>query len=216
MQSLKRIWPLNPSSPANTVIVLDFETTGLSPNQGDRAIEIGAVLLENGQATQRFQELMNPGFRVNSFIENYTGISNTMLRDAPPCEEVMERFYQFVGSHNLVAHNASFDQRFLEAEFAQIGRRLQGQFACSMLLSRRLFPDAPNHKLGSLVAYNDIENDGVFHRALADSEMTAKLWNCLLEQLANQYHLDQPSFSLMQQISSKSKANVASFLRKIA
>ncbi|MDO6762676.1 PolC-type DNA polymerase III [Agarivorans sp. 1_MG-2023] len=207
---------MNPSSPANTVIVLDFETTGLSPNQGDRAIEIGAVLLENGQATQRFQELMNPGFRVNSFIENYTGISNTMLRDAPPCEEVMERFYQFVGSHNLVAHNASFDQRFLEAEFAQIGRTLQGQFACSMLLSRRLFPDAPNHKLGSLVAYNNIENDGVFHRALADSEMTAKLWNCLLEQLANQYHLDQPSFSLMQQISSKSKANVASFLRKIA
>ncbi|WP_411990807.1 PolC-type DNA polymerase III [Agarivorans sp. DSG3-1] len=207
---------MNPSSPANTVIVLDFETTGLSPNQGDRAIEIGAVLLENGQATQRFQELMNPGFRVNSFIENYTGISNTMLRDAPPCEEVMERFYQFVGSHNLVAHNASFDQRFLEAEFAQIGRRLQGQFACSMLLSRRLFPDAPNHKLGSLVAYNNIDNDGVFHRALADSEMTAKLWNCLLEQLANQYHLDQPSFSLMQQISNKSKANVASFLRKIA
>ncbi|GDY24788.1 DNA polymerase III subunit epsilon [Agarivorans sp. Toyoura001] len=207
---------MNPSSPANTVIVLDFETTGLSPNQGDRAIEIGAVLLENGQATQRFQELMNPGFRVNSFIENYTGISNTMLRDAPPCEEVMERFYQFVGSHNLVAHNASFDQRFLEAEFAQIGRRLQGQFACSMLLSRRIFPDAPNHKLGSLVAYNNIDNDGVFHRALADSEMTAKLWNCLLEQLANQYHLDQPSFSLMQQISNKSKANVASFLRKIA
>ncbi|WP_163132241.1 PolC-type DNA polymerase III [Agarivorans sp. Alg241-V36] len=203
-------------APANTVVVLDFETTGLSPTQGDRAIEIGAVLLEDGQATARFQELMNPGFRISSFIEDYTGISNAMLQEAAPCDEVMNRFYQFVGQHNMVAHNASFDQRFLEAEFAQIGRRLIGDFACSMLLSRRLFQDAPNHKLGSLVAYNNIDNDGVFHRALADSEMTAKLWLCLLEQLEQHYSLINPSFALMQQISRKSKANVASFLHKIA
>lgn len=160
----KKLAPLTAQAPANTVVVLDFETTGLSPTQGDRAIEIGAVLLENGQAIARFQELMNPGFRISSFIEDYTGITNAMLQEASPCDEVMERFYQFVGQHNMVAHNASFDQRFLEAEFAQIGRRLKGDFACSMLLSRRLFQDAPNHKLGSLVAYNNIDNDGVFHK----------------------------------------------------
>lgn len=212
----KKLAPLTAQAPANTVVVLDFETTGLSPTQGDRAIEIGAVLLENGQATARFQELMNPGFRISSFIEDYTGISNAMLQEAAPCDEVMGRFYQFVGQHNMVAHNASFDQRFLEAEFAQIGRRLNGDFACSMLLSRRLFQDAPNHKLGSLVAYNNIDNDGVFHRALADSEMTAKLWLCLLKQLEQHYSVISPSFALMQQISRKSKANVASFLHKIA
>ncbi|TCI02181.1 3'-5' exonuclease [Corallincola luteus] len=203
---------MSTSAPANTVIVLDFETTGLSPNQGDRAIEIGAVMLEKGQPVARFQELMNPGFRISRFIEDYTGISNQMLKAAAPCEEVMTRFYDFIGGHNLVAHNASFDQRFLDAEFAQIGCRYSGEFSCSMLLSRRLFPDAPNHKLGSLVAYKNIANDGVFHRALADSEMTAKLWNCLLEELQQSYQLHTPSFKLMQQICSKSKAAVPKFL----
>ncbi|MCV5989772.1 exonuclease domain-containing protein, partial [Escherichia coli] len=70
---------------ANSVVVLDFETTGLSPTLGDRAIEIGAVKLVNGEVVDSFQQLMNPGFRVSSFIENYTGITNNMLRIAPSC-----------------------------------------------------------------------------------------------------------------------------------
>ena len=68
-----------PQKPADSVVVLDFETTGLSPDQGDRVIEVGAVRIENGEITQRFQQLMNPGMRVNSFIESYTGISNSMF-----------------------------------------------------------------------------------------------------------------------------------------
>ncbi len=71
---------------ANTVIVLDFETTGLSPDYGDRAIEIGAVKIVNGEITESFQQLMNPGKRVNSFIEGYTGITNTMLNIASPAK----------------------------------------------------------------------------------------------------------------------------------
>lgn len=97
-------------TPANTLVVLDFETSGLSPNQGARAIEIGAVLIEQGQITTRFSELMNPGFRINAFIEDYTGISNQMLAHAAPCAEVMARFAEFIGKHHLVAHNAAFDQ----------------------------------------------------------------------------------------------------------
>ena len=92
-------------SPANSVVVLDFETTGLSPNMGDRAIEIGAVKLINGQVVDTFQQLMNPGFRVSSFIERYTGISNNMLRNVPSCAEVMSEFASFVGDSNMVAHN---------------------------------------------------------------------------------------------------------------
>lgn len=101
---------------ANTLVVLDFETTGLSPNIGDRAIEIGAVLLEDGRITDRFQQLMNPGFRISSFIENYTGITNTMVKGADSCSSVMKEFTGFIGGHNLVAHNASFDKKFLDAE----------------------------------------------------------------------------------------------------
>ena len=204
------------SQTANTVIVLDFETTGLSPNQGDRAIEIGAVLIEQGEVVDRFQQLMNPGFRVSSFIERYTGITNNMLRTAPPCDEVMDQFADFIGDYNLVAHNASFDQRFLDAELNNIQRSYGGEFACSMLIARRLYPHAPNHKLGSLVEYKNIDNDGVFHRALADSEVTAKLWLLMLEDIEKQYQLSAPSFSLMQEVSRKAKAAVPGFLQRQA
>ena len=75
------------------IIVLDFETTGLSPNHGDRAIEIGAVFIENNEIIDSFQSLMNPGFRISSFIESYTGISNSMVATVLPCEVVMEQFF---------------------------------------------------------------------------------------------------------------------------
>lgn len=106
-----------------SVIVLDFETTGLSPNHGDRAIEIGAVLIENNRIVNSFQKLMNPGFRISSFIESYTGISNSMVEDAAPCEEVMEQFADFVDDYPLVAHNASFDTRFWIRNFSLSEKR---------------------------------------------------------------------------------------------
>lgn len=148
-------------SKANTVIVLDFETTGLSPNYGDRAIEIGAVRIENGKITDRFQQLMNPGRPIDSFIENYTGITNAMLENAPPCKEVMHDFADFIEGYNLVAHNASFDKRFLDSEMKKISRHYTGQFAFSMLMARRLYQDAPNHQLGTLVKYTNIRSEGV-------------------------------------------------------
>ncbi|MGF1751698.1 3'-5' exonuclease [Vibrio cionasavignyae] len=204
------------SSPAHSVIVLDFETTGLSPNQGDRAIEIGAVKLENGIAVDRFQSLMNPGFRVSGFIENYTGISNNMLASAPSCEEVMSEFSGWIRNSNLVAHNASFDQRFLDAELDRIQANYHGTFACSLLASRRLTQDAPSHKLGDLVRYHHIENDEVFHRALADAEVTASLWMVLLNTLQQQHKITAPSFELIQKLSKTPKASVDNFLRKYA
>src|SRR5690606_35907072 len=193
-----------PEPPADTVVVLDFETTGLSPTQGDRAIEIGAVLIEQGQIKDRFQQLMNPGFRISPFIEQYTGITNQMLKKAPPCEEVMAQFADFIGNHNLVAHNASFDQRLLDAELRAVNRHYGGSFACSMLISRRVYPEAPNHKLVSLVAYKNLPTDGVFHRALADSEMTAQLWLRMLEDILDHSPLPVLSFPLMQQLSRQS------------
>jgi len=213
---LNRFYTVTTSQAANTVIVLDFETTGLSPTMGDRAIEIGAVKIENGVVVDRFQQLMNPGFRVSSFIAGYTGITNQMLQTAPACDEVMDQFADFIDGHNLVAHNASFDQRFLDAELTSIGRSYQGQFACSMLIARRLYQHAPNHKLGTLVEYKNIDNDGVFHRALADSEVTAKLWLLMLEDLKSDYQLTMPNFSVMQKLSRTAKASVPSYLRKQA
>lgn len=198
---------------ADTVIVLDFETTGLSPNGGDRAIEIGAVRIEKGKVRERYQSLMNPGKRVAPFIEEYTGISNAMLKTAPPCKTVMAEFADFVEDFDMVAHNASFDSRFLMAECRRIKRAPSGEFACSMLASRRLYPGAPNHKLGMLVDYHRLPTDGTFHRALADAEMTAHLWLKMLTDIEDNYQLKQIPFSLMQDIAKTPKAKIDRFLK---
>ncbi|NRA20520.1 MAG: 3'-5' exonuclease [Oceanospirillaceae bacterium] len=185
---------------ANSLVVLDFETTGLSPNMGDRAIEIAGVRLENGRVTDSFQALMNPGQRVSGFIEDYTGITNKMLADAPDCATVMGEFADFIGDANLVAHNASFDKRFLDAELARIDRSYRGEFVCSMLVARRIYQDAPNHQLGTLIKYAKIPADGVFHRALYDSQMTAKLWQTMLESIEARYGIVNIPFALLKKI----------------
>ncbi|NLS11989.1 3'-5' exonuclease [Vibrio sp. SM6] len=198
---------------ADSVIVLDFETTGLSPNMGDRAIEIGAVKLTNGEVVATYQQLMNPGFRISGFIESYTGITNQMLAHAPSNDEVMADFAHFIADTPLVAHNASFDKRFLDAEFERIGVNYPQNFACSLLVARRLIQEAPSHKLGELVRYKNIEHDGTFHRALADSQMTAKLWLLLVEDLRAK-GIAQPNFHLMQTIGKTSKHAVDKLLRQ--
>jgi len=198
------------------VIVFDFETTGLSPNYGDRAIEIGAVLIENNVITERFQSLMNPGFRISYFIESYTGISNQMVEAAPSCEEVMERFADFIGDYALVAHNASFDRKFLDSELEVIGKTRYNKIACSMLSARRVYPDAPNHKLGTLVHYCGIYTDGTFHRALADAEMTGNLWVAMIDEIKGTFGINHVSFELMQKLSRISKAKAPAFLEKVA
>lgn len=197
---------------ANSLIILDFETTGLSPNLGDRAIEIGAVKLENGKVVDQFQELMNPGRPVSPFIEDYTGITNKMLRNAAPCEEVMEKFADFIQGQNLVAHNASFDKRFLDSELQRISSNYDGQFACSLLVSRRLYQSAPNHKLGTLINYKGITSNGSFHRALYDAQMTEKLWLAMIDDIQQQTGVDEIPFSLVKKLAKTTKVNVNKFL----
>ena len=199
---------------ADTSVILDFETTGLSPGMGDRAIEIGAVRLENGQVTGRFQELMSPGQRISGFIESYTGITNGMLKNARPCGEVMRDFADFIGDYNLVAHNASFDKRFLDAELERVSIDYPGQFACSMLAARRIYQQAPNHKLGTLVAYKKFPVEGTFHRALYDSEMTAKLWVAMLGDIEQQYETSAIPFRLMQKLTKTPKHSIRSLFER--
>lgn len=199
---------------ADSIVVLDFETTGLSPDYGDRTIEIGAVRLEKGQITDKFQSLMNPGIRIDSFIESFTGISNEMLDDAPPCKKVMTGFGKFLARSDLVAHNASFDKRFLDSEMDLIRRKYRGEFICSMLVARRIYQDAPNHRLATLVAYKNIVNDGIYHRALADAETTAHLWLGMLAEIEKDYGFDGISVELMQKLARTPKSKVDKFLTK--
>ncbi|MDZ7592104.1 MAG: 3'-5' exonuclease [Rubrivivax sp.] len=160
-----------------TLAVIDFETTGLSPAQGARATEVAAVLVQGGQVVGRFQSLMNSGTRVPPFIEQLTGISNAMLARAPPARGVMHEVMRFTRGCPLVAHNAAFDRGFwlAEAERAECEADTAHRFACTLLLSRRLYPQAANHRLGTLAALHRLPDAGRAHRALADALTTAQL-----------------------------------------
>ena len=199
-----------------TAVVIDFETTGLSPGYGDRTIEVGAVLISGNQIVDRFQSLMNPEKRVSGFIEGYTGITNKMLSTAPAIRDVMNQLTTFIQDHPLVAHNASFDSRFLDAELKHIQHLRTNQFACSMLAARRLYPEAPNHRLETLVTYKKLKTDGVHHRALADAEMTAYLWLKMIDDIKSSFGIREVSFTLMQQLAKVPKKNLSEFIAKKA
>ena len=191
------------------LVVIDFETTGLSPDAGDRATEIAAVLIRDGHIVDQYQSLMNAGRRIPSFIEQLTGISNAMVREAPPASQVMAEVADFVGDYPLVAHNASFDRKFWEAELARIGRRTTQPFICSLLLSRRLLPEAPNYKLGTLVRHAGLPVAGRAHRAQADAEMAAHLTLYLERSLMTRFGLAEVSHDLLGRIQRTPKAKLA-------
>ena len=164
-------------SAAKTIAVIDFETTGISVGQGARATEIAAVLVCGGRIVDSYASLMHSGAWVSPFIEQLTGISNAMLLGAPPAAQVMREVCRFTRGLPLVAHNAAFDRGFWQAEARHAGLDPDPAhaFACTVLLSRRLYPQAANHRLGTLAALHHLPSAGRAHRALADAEVTAHL-----------------------------------------
>jgi DNA polymerase-3 subunit epsilon len=164
----------------------------------------------------RFQSLMNAGVRISGFIEAYTGISNEMIEAAPPACEVMAEAARFVGDAPMVAHNASFDRRFWAAELERLGPDAPSPnpFACTMLLSRRLYPEARSFRLGSLAAFHDLSFSGRAHRAMADAEVAAALLKRILRDLERRYEVYEPSHELLMKVGKAPKAKVPEAIRK--
>ena len=179
--------------------VIDFETTGLSPAVGDRATEIAIVMTENGKVVARFQSLMNAGVRIPPFIEQYTGISNEMMRTAPPAADVMAQALRFVDGAPLVAHNASFDRRFWSSELGRLGPDASQEhaFACTMLLSRRLYPQAGSYRLQSLASFHALPAARRAHRAMADAEVAAALLSRIREDIQREYRVEAAPHDLL-------------------
>ncbi|WP_321891995.1 3'-5' exonuclease [Paraburkholderia tropica] len=199
-----------------TVAVLDFETTGLSPNMGDRATEIAVILLRDGQIVDRYQSLMNAGRRVPSDVVALTGITNDMIAAAPPVSKVMREAAAFVGSHPVVAHNAGFDKRFWQSELGLLGVPAEHAFACTMLVSRRIYPHAQSHRLSTLAEMLRLPKSGRAHRAMVDAEMAGHLWLRLQQDISKDYRLDRIDHALMSRLQKTSKAKIATFLGSIA
>lgn len=172
----------------DTVVIIDFETTGMSPERGDRITEVGLVRLEGGYVTGRYESLVNCGVRVPMSITAFTGITQEMVDGAPRAAHVIDAMLEFIGTAPLVAHNASFDRRFLGRECLNVGVRAPlGRFLCSLRLARRVYPQMPSHALSVVARALNIEYAGRAHRAMADAEVTAQLLLELGRELKTRY-----------------------------
>jgi DNA polymerase-3 subunit epsilon len=204
----------------NCIAVIDFETTGLSPAMGDRATEVAIVLVDqaSGKVVDSFQSLMNAGRYIPSFIESLTGISNAMVAAAPAADTVMREASRFVGSAPMVAHNASFDRRFWEAELSLAGEKNQTSqpFVCTMLVARRLYPQAPSHKLGVLIDYHRLPKAGRAHRAMADAEMAASLLGQIQDDLRSRHRVAKPDHGLLLALQRCARPGVGALMSKYA
>ena len=194
--------------------VIDFETTGATPAHGARATEVAICLLEGGRIVDRYASLMNAGVHIPSFITQLTGITNAMVAAAPPADAVMREAAAFVGQRPMVAHNAAFDRQFWRSELAHCGLTAANDFACTLLLSRRLYPDAPNHKLGTLAQWFDLPVSGRAHRALADAEVAAHLLARMQHDLEKRHGCSRADSALLMALQRVAKQQLSAFLRE--
>lgn len=170
-------------------VLFDVETTGLSPTDGDRIIEIAALRLRRGNVLDRWTTLVNPGRPVAA--QNIHNISEDMVKDAPSAREVLPKMIDFTAGACLVAHNASFDIKFLSYELALLGRKMRAETPVldTMKMSRSFLPYLASHRMESL-AHSLGVPVGTTHRAMADVEMLAEIFKRLLA-MAGDYNIHQ-------------------------
>ncbi|MCE0449293.1 MULTISPECIES: ATP-dependent DNA helicase DinG [Brevibacillus] len=196
----------------NRLLVVDFETTGSHPRQGDSIIQIGAVAIDDGQITESFSTLIHPGQDIPPFITQLTGITNEMVADAPSLEEVFPDFLRLLDGRAFVAHNASFDLQFLqEALLSQGYYAFDGYVLDTVELSRVLLPMQNSYRLGELASELEIEHDNP-HQADSDALATAQLFLHLLDILKR---LPLVTIQRLQMLVSSFRSDIEVLLRQI-
>lgn len=159
--------------------IIDIETTGNSYKYG-KITEI-AIFQHNGQEiTDSFTTLINPEIDIPFFITDLTGIDNSMVKDAPRFYEVAKKIVEMTQGRTFIAHNVSFDYKFIREEFARLGYDYNRKTMCTVQMSRRLLPGHKSYSLGKLCAELGITINGR-HRANGDALATVKLFEILLE-----------------------------------
>jgi len=199
------------------IVMIDFETTGLSPDMGDRVTEVAALRIAGGRVVDRYVSLINCGVRIPSFITGLTGITQAMVDGAPPVAQVLPRLLDFIGADALSAHNASFDEKFLKAEAARLGLSPAHQgLVCSLKLSRRVFPSLGSYKLGLLSGQLGIRFNSAAHRAESDAEVAAEVLLHIGKHLRHTYGLGDIDPALLLSVNKLAAAKVHQFLQKQA
>lgn len=191
-------------------VIFDVETTGLSPIDGDRIIEIAAVKIKNLEKIDEFSSFINPQREIPEEAQLIHGISNEMVSDAACADQVLPQMIEFIGGACLVGHNISFDLKFLCFELAQIGRKLHKATPAvdTLKMARTLIPYLNNYRLGHLANSLGLKVKET-HRALADVELTKSILVHLIHksynqnlisfpELCRQFGVEKPQFAIQQ------------------
>jgi len=191
-------------------VIFDVETTGLSPVEGDRIVEIAAVKIREGKAVDKFYSLVNPQRLIPSQATQVNNITDDMVAQAPLAADILPQMIHFIGGACVTGHNVRFDLNFLCYELALIGRRLNDQTPAvdTLKMARDLLPYLSNHKLAYLARSLGVVVDQT-HRAMADVELTVAVFLRLMEMAGdkdlqnvsvflNQFGVEKPNFKLNQ------------------
>jgi DNA polymerase-3 subunit epsilon len=173
-------------------IALDTETTGLSPKNGDRVIEIGAVEMINQIRTgKQFHAYINPQFPVAEGAFRVHGISNEFLADKPLMSNTIDGFLEFIGDSPLIIHNAPFDMGFLNHELFLLKRTsiFAERAVCTLQISRKKYPGGQNSLDGLCRRFNIDTSERTLHGALLDAELLADVYAEIMGVGANQRNL---------------------------
>lgn len=161
---------------AEDYVLVDIETTGLSPERDD-IIEIGAIKVKQNQIIDQYESLIKIQRRLNPFITRLTGITNEMLLEGREITEVLQEFIEFTGDHIIIGHNVNFDINFIYNKCQKyMNYPIKNDFIDTMRIARRVLPSSPNYKLETLAKHFQIDY-GHAHRGLRDVEITYQVYN---------------------------------------
>lgn len=166
---------------ASPFVVFDIETTGFSKEKC-KIIEIGAVKVENGEVTERFSTFIDPGMPIPQEITELTGITDSMVRNTPSFEEVIDSFIEFCSGCVMVAHNASFDMGFMKRKSEECGRSFDLPYLDTLILARCMYPGLSNYRLDTICRHLGVIL-AHHHRAVDDAEATANAFINMLAEL---------------------------------
>ncbi|OGX23703.1 MAG: hypothetical protein A3J51_06395 [Omnitrophica WOR_2 bacterium RIFCSPHIGHO2_02_FULL_45_21] len=166
-------------------VLFDVETTGLQALGGDRIIEIAALHYKNGKTYDSFSSLINPRREISAAAYEVNHISQEMVDAAPPAQEVLPKFLEFIKGGCLAGYNVGFDLGFLENELMLLGKGLPADTAIVdvIRMARSLLPTADRYGLSAVSRYLGINIPQGLHRALSDVELTKDVFSRLISKL---------------------------------
>lgn len=165
-------------------VAFDVETTGFS-SEFDRIIEVGALKVLNGQPVDSFTSFVNPDMHIPANVSRLTGITDADVANAPQFAQLAPELMAFIGELPVVAHNASFDARFLKAELNFAGLSYVFKVVDTLPMARKAFPQLENHKLKTLIDSLGLADHQQQHRALDDARIGHELFKRCKEGLNN-------------------------------